>query len=252
MIRRHAIAVAVLVVGMTAACGSSGGDADESTSDDEQGQDADEASDTEQPDDTEAGEGGDDGSDSDDGSDDDGDGSDGGDGSNGEQPETETTPGEVGTVVTGRAVATVSGSPEDRDQQSGDVTHDNGEDCEGEDSLSGLEEGAAVTILDASSGEVVGTGTIESTFAVEINASAGNPPLWECSFDIRATLTGTPDAVRVQVADLEPWDVTGTPTDFQIAVPVDGSTGTTEPFVDTTPPAAGSVPPTGVITSPST
>lgn len=254
-----AVTAAALVVVASAGCGSSDDAADVADQDEEVAQD-----DT-SPDATQ--ESGGDGSGGDDGGGDDGTGGD--EGSGGDEGQTEVTPGEVGTVVAGRAVATVSGTPNEPDQQSGDVTRVD-QDCRGRDSMTGLEAGAAVTILDASTGEVVGTGEVDRTSATELSdGSDGNLPVWECYFHIAATATRSPDSIRVQVAGLAPWDVTGSIDDFE--VPVQGSdgsstdstlpTGSSEPFVETTPPSSSGTtpqapdttpPPEAGVTSPST
>jgi hypothetical protein len=100
----------------------------------------------------------------------------------------------------------------------------------------GLVEGASVTIRDASSGEVIGTGTVSSTTFVQLTETTVDPPPWTCTFNITATLSSTPESITVQVGELAPLGPTslGGSGGFSVSVP-DGTGGTElQPAVDTT------------------
>lgn len=242
MLRRQAFASVLLAVAAAAGCGSS-----------------DDSAGNESEDDTAQGAEQDTGADADQGTGDDGSTGDADSGDEQTDGPADATPPVVGTFVEGRAVATVSGTPNEPDEQSGDVKRID-QNCFGAESMSGLEAGASVTILDGSSGEAIGAGEVESTSATEISdGSDGSPPVWECSFHIAASISRTAESIQVQVGDLEPWDVQGSFDDFVTSVPSSGGssvdttpTESTEPSVGTTP-SAGTTPPTEpFVTSPST
>jgi hypothetical protein len=88
----------------------------------------------------------------------------------------------------------------------------------------GLHEGATVTIRDASSGEVIGNGTVTGSEFVTIDDSDGDgAPEWRCSFPISGTLSSTPDSITVQVGDLAPWGPVSLDDNggFTVPVPLD-------------------------------
>ena len=101
---------------------------------------------------------------------------------------TTTAPPEVGAVLLGTAVATVSGG-EDPLGQSGDVERRDQE-CKGVGTLTGLEAGAPVAVRDVATGASVGAGIVEATTATQIkDSSDGSPPEWDCHFPFRVALS---------------------------------------------------------------
>ena len=135
------------------------------------------------------------------------------------EPANVTAP-EVGRDIEGTAVATSAGGEEAcKPQPEGLLPN-------------GLVEGAPVTIRDASSDEVIGTGEVTSTDFVQHQQTEGQLPPWTCTFIITATVSSTPDSFTVQVADLTPLPATVDPNGrFTVTVP-----SATEPTPDTTAP----------------
>jgi hypothetical protein len=87
-----------------------------------------------------------------------------------------------------------------------------------------LHEGATVTIRDASSGEVIGTGTVkEPEFVTLDDADGDGAPEWRCTFPITGTLSSTPDSITVQVGELPPWGPVSLDDSggFTVPVPLD-------------------------------
>jgi hypothetical protein len=140
------------------------------------------------------------------------------------EPGEQTGPAEVGSVIEGIAVATSAGGDEACQAQPEGLLPE------------GLVEGAPVTIRDASSGEVIGTGEVTGTEFVQHTdqtSESGAPP-WTCTFFISATVSGTPESITVQVADLDPFPATlDSEGRFTVTVP----SGNTEVPSDTTPPS---------------
>lgn len=131
------------------------------------------------------------------------------------------TPGEVGAVIEGVAVATSAGGDEACQARPEGLLPP------------GVVEGAPVTIRDASSEEVIGTGEVTSTEFVQLTGQTteGGLPPWICTFFIAATVSSTPGSITVQVADLTPVRASFDPSrGFSIDVPSEG----TEPQPDTT------------------
>ena len=130
----------------------------------------------------------------------------------------------VGSVIEGTAVATSAGGDEACQAQPDGLLPE------------GLVGGAPVTIRDASSGEVIGTGEVTSTEFVQHTdqtSESGAPP-WTCTFFITAEVSNTPESITVQVADLDPFPATlDSDGRFTVTVP----SGDTEAPSDTTPPS---------------
>ena len=160
-------------------------------------------------------------------------------GGGGEAPS--TAPPEVGAVLLGTAVATVSGGDDPR-EQSGDVER-RGQECRGVGTLEGLAAGAPVIVRDAASSEEIGRGVVESTSALQISDSdEGDPPVWDCSFHFRLQLTAPATDVAVQIADLP--ELFGTVADgsLELVVPNDVTTPKPPPSIPEGTLPQGSVP----------
>jgi hypothetical protein len=137
-----------------------------------------------------------------------------------------TTPAEVGAVLLGTAVATVSGG-ENPAGQSGDVER-RGQECTGVGTLAGLEPGASVAVRDAATGASLGTGIVEATTAQQIkDSSDGSPPEWDCRFPFRVALSAPATDVAVQIAGLP--ELFGTIDDGQLTLVVPNDVTTPKP-----------------------
>ena len=157
----------------------------------------------------------------------------------------ESRPAAGCAVARGTAVAASSGGEEARQAQPNGLLP------------AGLVEGAPVTIRDASSGEVIGTGTVSSTTFVQLTdeTTPAGPPPWTCTFDITATVSSTPESITVQVGELAPLGPTslGGSGGFSVSVPSSGTGGTElQPAVDTTAVDTTAVDTTAVDRPPST
>ena len=113
---------------------------------------------------------------------------------------TTTAPAEVGAVLLGTAVATVSGG-DDPSEQTGDVERV-GQECTGVGTLAGLQAGAPVAVRDQATGATIGAGTVEATSAVRIPDGADGRARWDCSFPFRVELSAPATDVAVQIAGL--------------------------------------------------
>lgn len=117
----------------------------------------------------------------------------------------------VTSTVTGTAVAGNSGGvgPDQTDSFSEAVRNEDGT-CsgwagpgDGETWTSGLEVGAPVRILDGTTNQEIGTGSVVSSSFADVDP--GDREQWNCYFAFSATVTGAPEVFQVAIANLEPW-----------------------------------------------
>jgi hypothetical protein len=127
-----------------------------------------------------------------------------------------TTPPEVGAVLLGTAVATVSGGDNPR-EQTGDVERVD-QRCYGVGTLVGLAEGSPVAVRDLATGASLGAGFVEATSAVRLPESADGRARWDCSFPFRVELSAPATDVAVQIAGLP--ELLGTIVDGHLTVVV--------------------------------
>jgi hypothetical protein len=136
-------------------------------------------------------------------------------------PPTTTAPAATLPVVTstinGTAVAGNSGGvgADQTDSFSEAVRNEDGT-CSGWDGpggeawTGGLEAGAAVRILDGTTNQEIGTGSIVSSNFTDVDP--GDRQQWICTFAFSATVTGAPAVFQLGVADLAPWVARPDPT----------------------------------------
>jgi hypothetical protein len=131
---------------------------------------------------------------------------------------TPTTLPVVTSTVTGTAVAGNSGGvgQDQTDSFSEAVRNEDGT-CSGWDGpgdaetwTSGLEVGAPVRILDGTTNQEIGTGSIVSSSFADVDP--GDREQWTCTFAYSATVTGTPEVFQLAVANLDPWVARRDPT----------------------------------------
>jgi hypothetical protein len=80
----------------------------------------------------------------------------------------------------------------------------------GEAWTSGLEVGAPVRILDGTTNQEIGTGSVVSSSFADVDP--GEREQWLCTFGFTATVTGAPVEFQVAVASLAPWVARADPT----------------------------------------
>jgi hypothetical protein len=136
-------------------------------------------------------------------------------------PPTTTAPADTLPVVTstinGTAVGGNSGGvgADQTDSFSEAVRNEDGT-CTGWDGpggeawTSGLEVGAPVRILDGTTNQEIGTGSVVSSSFTDVDPS--DREQWNCNFTFSATVTGTPEVFQVAVAGLAPWVARPDPT----------------------------------------
>ena len=117
----------------------------------------------------------------------------------------------VTSTINGTAVAGNSGGvgPDQTDSFSEAVRNEDGT-CSGWDGpgggqtwTSGLAVGAPVRILDGTTNQEIGTGSVVSSNFVDVDP--GDREQWTCNFAFSATVTGAPEVFQVAIANLEPW-----------------------------------------------
>jgi hypothetical protein len=121
------------------------------------------------------------------------------------------------STINGTAVAGNSGGvgPDQTDSFSEAVRNEDGT-CTGWDGpggeawTSGLQVGAPVRILDGTTNQEIGTGSITSSSFTDVDP--GDREQWVCNFAFSATVTGTPTVFQVAVANLAPWIARADPT----------------------------------------
>ena len=74
----------------------------------------------------------------------------------------------------------------------------------------GLEVGASVEILDRDSGEQIGEGRITASAWTDVDPS--DDEQWDCTFVFKGTVSKAVDAIKIKVADLNPWLALPDPT----------------------------------------
>jgi hypothetical protein len=124
----------------------------------------------------------------------------------------------VTSTINGTAVAGNSGGvgPDQTDSFSEAVRNEDGT-CSGWDGpgdgetwTSGLEVGAPVRILDGTTNQEIGTGSVVSSSFIDVDPA--DREQWTCNFTFSATVTGTPEVFQVAIANLEPWVARPDPT----------------------------------------
>ena len=124
----------------------------------------------------------------------------------------------VTSTVTGTAVAGNSGGvgPDQTDSFSEAVRNEDGT-CtgwegpgDGETWTNGLAVGAPVRILDGTTNQEIGSGSVVSSSFTDVDPD--DREQWICTFAFSATVTGTPEVFQVAIANLEPWVARPDPT----------------------------------------
>lgn len=123
----------------------------------------------------------------------------------------------VTSTINGTAVAGNSGGvgADQTDSFSEAVRNEDGT-CSGWDGpggdawTAGLEVGAPVRILDGTTNQEIGTGSVVSSSFTDVDP--GDREQWVCTFAFSATVTGAPTVFQVGVANLAPWVARADPT----------------------------------------
>jgi hypothetical protein len=123
----------------------------------------------------------------------------------------------VTSTINGTAVAGNSGGvgADQTDSFSEAVRNEDGT-CSGWDGpggdawTAGLQVGSPVRILDGTTNQEIGTGSITSSSFTDVDP--GDREQWICNFGFSATVTGAPTVFQVAVANLAPWFARTDPT----------------------------------------
>ena len=128
----------------------------------------------------------------------------------------DTTPPVIATILLGGIVGGSSGGVgEDSTDSASEVVRNDDGSCSGWDGRRGggwttdIQTGAPFSILDAATGEVLGTGTLATSWTE--NVSSGGDEQWQCWFPFEVTASRPAEQYAVQVGGNEPWLLTPNP-----------------------------------------